>query len=121
MRGKEQYMRRVGIIGTAIVSMLVFGLLLVPIVGASTQAAPALQTTAVATTAAATTAPVATAAAAATTAPVATTDPGAAATTPVTAPGNLPRTGGDSGISTLLLAAAALLILGVAAVTLMAS
>ena len=108
-------MRRAAVIGTMIAAMLVCGLLLVPIVGASTRAAPALQTTGTAAvTAAATTA----ATAAATTAATAAAPSAATATT---APGTLPRTGGDSGMSMILLAAAALIILGVAGATLMAS
>jgi LPXTG-motif cell wall-anchored protein len=109
-------MRRAAVVGTVIAGILVFGLMLVPIVGASTSAAPALQTTETATTAA-TTAATAAATAAATTAATTTS----AATTPTTGPGALPRTGGDSGMGVLLLAAAALLILGVAGMTLMAS
>lgn len=117
-------MRRAAIVGTIIASMLVFGLMLVPIVGASGSGAPVLQATgtAAATTAAttvATTAATAVATTAATIAP--TTATGTGALTPTRAPGALPNTGGDDGAGTLLLGAAALLILGIAGATLVAS
>src|ERR1051325_11308118 len=96
-------MRKAALIGTMIAAILVFSLMLVPSVGAGNLAAPALQgtgtaeATAAATSAAteaATPALTAAATAAATSAPAAT-----AAATATTAPGALPRTGGDSGIS----------------------
>ena len=112
-------MRRAAIVGTVIASILVFGLMLVPIVGASRGQAPVLQATGTATAAA--TAAATTAATTAATAAATAAAPTTAARTPTTAPGTLPGTGGDSGIGLLLLGAAALLILGVAAATLAAS
>jgi LPXTG-motif cell wall-anchored protein len=130
-------MRKAALIGTMIAAILVFSLMLVPSVGAGNLAAPALQATGTAeataaateaataaataapteaATAAATTAATAAATAAATSAPAATK-----AATATTAPGALPRTGGDSGISLILLGAAALFILGVAIATLLSS
>jgi LPXTG-motif cell wall-anchored protein len=117
-------MRKATLIGTIIAAMLVFGLMLVPIAGASTDNAPLFQATetAVATESAATAEATAAATTAATTAaatPGATT--GTTAATATTAPGTLPRTGGDSGMGTILLGAAALFILGIAVATLLAS
>ena len=132
----------------AVASVMVFSLLLVPLVGASSAAAPALQTTgtavgettvatttgatAAATTTAATAAATTTAATAAATttgatAAATTTGATAAATagtttgaaTPTRAPSTLPNTGGDSGMSALLLGAAALVLIGVATALLM--
>lgn len=95
-------MRRAAITGTLLTTILVLGLMLVPIVGARDAEVPLLQTvTAVATRAAAT----------ATTAP--------AAATPTVRPGALPSTGGDSGVSLLLLGGAALLIMGLGTFLLM--
>jgi LPXTG-motif cell wall-anchored protein len=119
-------MRKATLIGTIVAAIMVFGLMLVPIAGASTAKAPALQTTATvaateAATAEATTGTAATAVA--TTSTVATTaaTSGTTAATATTAPGSLPRTGGDSGMGTILLGAAALFILGIAVATLLAS
>src|SRR5690348_13691095 len=122
-------MRKIALIGTMIAAILVFSLMLVPSVGAGNIAAPELQGTATvgataaatsaateAATAAATSATTAAATSAATSAPV-----GTAAATATRAPGALPRTGGDSGSSAILLGAAALFILGVAIATLLSS
>jgi LPXTG-motif cell wall-anchored protein len=98
-------MRRAAITGTLLTSILVLGLMLVPIVGARDSEVPLLQTV----TAAATTA--ATAATQPTTAP--------SAATPTVRPGALPSTGGDSGISLILLGGAALLIMGLGTFLLM--
>jgi LPXTG-motif cell wall-anchored protein len=121
-------MRKVTLIGTIIAAILVFGLMLVPIAGANNTAAPPLQATSAPTTAAteaATEAPTTAATEAATTAPAATAAATAAATTTAatatTAPGALPRTGGDSGIGGILLGIAALFIIGVAVAMLVSS
>ena len=97
-------MRKATLIGTIIAAILVFGLMLVPIAGANNTAAPPLQATSEPTTAAteaATEAPTTAATEAATTAPAATAAATAAATTTAatatTAPGALPRTGGELG------------------------
>jgi LPXTG-motif cell wall-anchored protein len=125
-RAKEEHMRKAAIIGTMIAAILVFGLMLVPIVGASGAAAPPLQTTetTVATEAATTVATEAATAApttgAATAVATPTTGATTAATATSTAPGALPRTGGDSSVGILMLGAAALFILGVAIATLLA-
>jgi LPXTG-motif cell wall-anchored protein len=122
----------------AVAAVMVFSLLLVPLVGASSAAAPALQTTGTAvgettvatlaaTTTAATAAATTTAATAAATTAATTTGATAAATagtttgaaTPTRAPSTLPNTGGDSGMSALLLGAAALVLIGVATALLM--
>jgi LPXTG-motif cell wall-anchored protein len=112
-------MRKATLIGTLIATMLVFGLMLVPIVGARDNTAPMLQATATPTgeataeaTAAATAEATAAATAAATTAP---------ATTATTAPGALPSTGGDSGMGLILLGAALLLIMGASVAILVAN
>jgi LPXTG-motif cell wall-anchored protein len=114
-------MRKATLIGTLIATMLVFGLMLVPVVGASKTDAPAFQTaTETPTTGAATAEPTTAATAAPTTAATAaaTTAP---ATTATTAPGTLPNTGGDSGMGLILLGAAVLLIMGAAVAMLVAN
>src|SRR6266508_2948801 len=124
---KEAFMRRISLaVVVAIATVMVFSLMLVPLVGASNAAAPALQTTGTAvgteaaTSTAATEAATSTAAtaaateaatsaaateaatsAAATEAATASTTTGTA--TPTRAPSTLPNTGGDSGMSALLL------------------
>ena len=123
----------------AVAAVMVFSLLLVPLVGASSAAAPALQSTGTAvgettvatatgaTAAATTTAATAAATTTAATAAATTTGATAAATagtttgaaTPTRAPSTLPNTGGDSGMSALLLGAAALVLIGVATALLM--
>ena len=128
-------MRRTSLaVVVAIATIMVFSLMLVPLVGATNAAAPAQQTTVTAVgteaatttaaTAAATAAATTTAATAAATAAATTTAATAAATaaatttaatTPTRAPSTLPNTGGDSGMSALLLGAAALVLIGVAA------
>ena len=122
-------MRKVTLLGTLLAAMLLVGLMLVPAVGATSSKAPAFQATATVAateaatteaTAAATEAATAEATAAATASTSATTTDTSAATATV-APGTLPTTGGDSGMSTILLGAAALFIIGIAAATLMAS
>ncbi|HEY3227791.1 MAG TPA: LPXTG cell wall anchor domain-containing protein [Roseiflexaceae bacterium] len=125
-------MRKATLIGTIIAAILVFGLMLVPIAGANTTAAPPLQATSEPTTAATeaateapTTAATEAATEAATTAPAATAAATEAATTTAatatTAPGALPRTGGDSGMGAILLGIAALFIIGVAVAMLVSS
>src|SRR5688500_4188545 len=126
----------------AIAAIMVFSLMLVPLVGATNGAVPALQTTGTAVggttvateaatttaaTAAATTAATAAATTTAATAAATATGATAAATagtttgaaTPTRAPSTLPNTGGDSGMSALLLGAAALVLIGVATALLM--
>src|SRR6266508_1438303 len=106
---KEAFMRRISLaVVVAIATVMVFSLMLVPLVGASNAAAPALQTTgtAVGTEAATNTAATeaateAATSAAATEAATASTTTGTA--TPTRAPSTLPNTGGDSGMSALLL------------------
>jgi LPXTG-motif cell wall-anchored protein len=126
-------MRRATLIGTLIATMVVFGLMLVPVVGASRDSAPAFQTstetpTTGAATAEPTTAATAEATAEATTAATAeaTTAATAEATTAATsaatkAPSTLPTTGGDSGMGMILLGAAVLLIMGAAVAMLVAN
>jgi len=117
---KEAFMRRISLaVVVAIATVMVFSLMLVPLVGASNAAAPALQTTetAVGTEAATAAATEAATSAAATEAATASTTTGTA--TPTRAPSTLPNTGGDSGMSALLLGAAALVLIGVAAALLM--
>src|SRR4051794_6385548 len=137
---KEDLMRRTSLaVVVAIAAIMVFSLLLVPLVGATSAAAPALQTTGTAVgtevatttgaaTAAATTTGVtevatttgaATAAATTTGATAAATASTTSAATPTRAPSALPNTGGDSGMSALLLGAAALVLIGVATALLM--
>ena len=113
-------MRRTSLtVVVAVVAILAFSLMLAPLVGATNAAAPLLQTTgtAVGTEAATTTAATAAATEAATT--TAATEAATAATTgaatPTRSATNLPNTGGDSGMSALLLGAAALVLIGVAA------
>src|SRR6266545_3839078 len=114
---KEAFMRRISLaVVVAIATVMVFSLMLVPLVGASNAAAPALQTTGTAVGTEAATSAAATEAAtsaAATEAATASTTTGTA--TPTRAPSTLPNTGGDSGMSALLLGAAALVLIGVAA------
>jgi LPXTG-motif cell wall-anchored protein len=118
-------MRRATLIGTLIATMVVFGLMLVPVVGASKGSAPAFQTstetpTTGAATAEPTTAATAEATAEATTA--ATAEATTAATSAATkAPSTLPTTGGDSGMGMILLGAAVLLIMGAAVAMLVAN
>ncbi len=101
---KEEFMGKTTVaVLTAIACIAVFSLMLVPLAGATGYVAPALQTTETAT-AAATEAATEAATAAAT----------EAAATPTRAPSALPTTGGDTGVSTLLLGAAALILIGVA-------
>jgi LPXTG-motif cell wall-anchored protein len=136
---KEDSMRRTSLaVVVAVAAIMAFSLLLVPLVGATSGAAPLLQTTATAVgteaataaattaataaattaaTAAATTAATAAATTAATAAATAATTAGTA--TPTRAPSTLPNTGGDTGSSALLLGAAALVLIGVAAALLM--
>jgi LPXTG-motif cell wall-anchored protein len=142
---KEDFMRRTSLaVVIAIATITVFSMLLVPLVGANSAAAPLLQTTGTAVgtttaataaattaatttaaTAAATTAATTTAATAAATTAATTTAATAAATTttgaatPTRAPGTLPNTSGDAGSSALLLGAAALVLIGVAAALLL--
>jgi len=96
----------------AVATIMVFSLMLAPLVGATSAAAPLLQTTGTAEATEAATTPAATAAA---TAAATTTT----AATPTGAPSTLPTTGGDSGMSALLLGAAALVLIGVAAALLL--
>jgi LPXTG-motif cell wall-anchored protein len=117
----------------AVAAVMVFSLMLVPLVGASSGAAPALQATGTAvgteaaTTTGATAAATTTGATTGATAAATTTGATAAATsstttgaaTPTRAPSTLPNTGGDSGMSALLLGAAALVLIGVATALLM--
>jgi LPXTG-motif cell wall-anchored protein len=131
-------MRRTSLaVVVAVATIMVFSLMLVPLVGATSVAAPALQTTTTAVgteaatstlaTAAATEAATTTAATAAATEAATTTAATAAATeaatttaaTPTRAPSTLPNTGGDSGMSALLLGPAALVLIGVAAALLL--
>ena len=115
-------MRKATLIGTLIATMLVFGLMLVPVVGASKSNASAFQTaTETPTTGAATAEPTTAATAEATaeaTSAAATTAP---ATTATKAPSTLPNTGGDSGMGLILLGAAVLLIMGAAVAMLVAN
>jgi LPXTG-motif cell wall-anchored protein len=99
--------RNVAAVMLSIVGIVVLALLLTPIAGASRGAAPSLQAATETTTAATE--------AAATAAATTTTGGTAVAATATTQPSNLPTTGGDSGLSMILLGLAALLILGVAA------
>jgi LPXTG-motif cell wall-anchored protein len=127
-------MRKATLIGTLIATMLVLGLMMVPVVGANKTDAPVFQATATGeataeateeataaateeATAEATTEATAAATAAATSA-AATTAP---ATTATKAPGALPNTGGDSGMGLILLGAAVLLIMGAAVAMLVAN
>src|SRR5215468_10455667 len=106
-------MRRTSLaVAVAVAAILVFSLMLVPLVGATGAAAPALQTTGTATEAATTGAATEAATTAATEAATAATTTGAA--TPTRSPSALPKTGGDSGMSALLLGAVALVLIGVA-------
>src|SRR5262245_38892858 len=105
-------MRKATLVGTLIATMLVFGLMLVPVVGASKTDAPLFQATETPTTGAATAEPTEAATAEATaaateaaTAAATSAATSAPATTATTAPGQLPNTGGDSGMGLILLGA----------------
>jgi len=114
-------MRKATLIGTLIATMLVFGLMLVPLVAASNSNAPAFQTATETPTTGAATAEPTSAATAEATAAATTAATSAPAATATTAPGALPSTGGDSGMGLILLGAALLLIMGAAVAMLVAN